>query len=920
MIRRTIVRTATLGTVLLFCGGVFAQTFTVNSRSTPTGDTLRLDQSIDVVYNVTATGLTQAVIPVLRPVNSAFADKMSVTWLGTSATTSLSNLSFRIHSYDDDSLCAQTIDFELAFYSTQFSGERIATPATSALMQFITTGGGQINLTHLINETSTLPYPLTSRSASTHFLLNTGVSQSVIQDPNNRIYLWCDYNLNGAPWSQQFHYWLYALNANFCSLNAPTELENLLNVQGDVVDQTVSPAAVVNQAPLGGAGTLPTLGEGINIFDITDIDPVDQDCVGTVRDSINYSSGIFQLLWSYGGFGMVVRRFALYVGTEGGCSAVTNIYGAPPSPDTFRIDDYTLDSYGNVSAALTVPSAWASGNTLNSDLRVSWYLRSNTSITALGGESQSLILQNVASGVDVDVPSNYYLEARIRQTSSNAMVSTDGRDYNHSLNYAMDPLDFAKSELVALNGSGPDEFFDPAEELTISFDISNVAGGALPSLTYDNGLVIDTNPNGIVDSSDTFLSRDTTTPDGVNIRFGGLQNSGGTSTNTITMNYELLTAHTLPAVWFYMDVDREDGNGTTSTFRNYVSIKELLGGVRDLNAEVTEEVYAYNFAQTPGADWSVDNTNSGSGTFGFAYNGSIWVGDGSDQSAARNDLYRLMTPVFPLGTSTSIYFEHLPQFSFNQSGGLLEYRTRVNSGTTWGSWENLIEDYCSNCGYYDSFPFPTQPSSYLSGKMVWMSNETTVQEVDVNLPDSLAQTRGEVQFRFVFTDPSLVSTGSPRSDGPTHWEVYNFEYQTTRLTEDNIFGVDTNALTMDACENPALTFLPWAPVNVANLTFEWFSSLDNLYDDVSTGDITGAAGLSVPFNPSANGEYHYYVRIKYQGAERILRVIVNKNGACTNTCLTSAQALQQILDDVSVSWPGVKNVTDCVIVINRICQ
>ena len=35
------------------------------------------------------------------------------------------------------------------------------------------------------------------------------------------------------------------------------------------------------------------------------------------------------------------------------------------------------------------------------------------------------------------------------------------------------PTSFDKAELVALNGSGPDEFFDPAEEITIAFDIAN---------------------------------------------------------------------------------------------------------------------------------------------------------------------------------------------------------------------------------------------------------------------------------------------------------------------------------------------------------------------------------------------------------------------------------------------------------------
>jgi len=234
-------------------------------------------------------------------------------------------------------------------------------------------------------------------------------------------------------------------------------------------------------------------------------------------------------------------------------------------------------------------------------------------------------------------------------------------------------------------------------------------------------------------------------------------------------------------------------------------------------------------------------------------------------------------------------------------------------------WQNFVQEFCANCNYYYPETFPETPSSYISGENVWMTNEETTQSVNVDIPNSLGNLRDEIQLRFVFTDPSLVATGL--SDGPTHWELYNFDYETTRLTADNIFGVDLDLLEYDACDEPTLEFEQWAPVAVNDLTFEWFSSLDNLYNDISTGDIPGSSGgAEVPFNPTVNGLYQYYVRIKYLGTERIIRMTVEKTEPCVNVCITREEALQIILNDSAGSWPFVKNVTECVEVVNRICD
>lgn len=918
---RSSVRSIAILAFLTFCAGSFAQTFTVNGRTTPGGDLLKLDQSLRVVYNVTASGLTQPVVPELVVTNASLAESVNVTWEGTSAVTSLSNLAFNIHVYDDDTLCSQTLNFELRFYSSQFTGYIVANPTSSSLMQFDTTGGGQIVLTDTIADTQTLPWPLTSNSQSNHFLQLGNVPQATILNPENRIYFWADYNLAGQAWGSQFLFFLYQLDNQGCALNASIDIGTMPQVEGEVVDATVTPNETLELAPLGGAGSGPTLGLGINIFDVTDINPADPDCASSVRQSIDYSAGgIFNLVWNYAGINTTVRRFGLFVGQVGGCTALVDNFGTPPAAGSFRVDDFYLSSYGNVEATLEVPAAWGSGGTLGSDFRLTWYLRTDSSAQVLGGETQDLDL-SVNTSLNIENPEDYYLEARIRHTGSDAMVSTISRDYNHNIAYDLQSISFQRGEQIAITGGAQDSYLDPGEILGVPLQLTVPGGGSLPTLGFEHGLVIDANANGTVDASDTFLTGDSASAGGVNIRFIPRQVTGGSSSTNVTLFYELLTAHTLPDVWFYLETERTDGGGTTSTYRRYFSLQDEFGLTRDLNAEITTELYSYDFGQGSGApDWSatVSTTPNGtSGSWEYGTSDGAWIGDGGTHVSNADEAYRLASPVFPIGADSNVNFQHLPQFSFNQSGGMLQFRART-AGGAWTQWDNFVDNYCSSCGYYNSIPFPSLPSSILSDEMVWMSNEETTQSVSVDIPNSLGNLRDELQLRFVFADPSLVDTG--RSDGPTHWEVYNFNYQTTRLTEDNIFGIDFDQLEWDACDDPRLEFESWAPVGVNDLTFEWYASLDDLYDDVSTGDIPGAAGASVPFNPSTNGTYTYYVRVKYLGTERIVRVIVNHTEVCTNTCITMEEAVDIIRSDASVSWPGVKKVTDCVSVVNRICK
>lgn len=904
MIRKCIQR-GTIIVCFLGCIGAFGQTFAIQSRSTPGGDILRLDQTLTVTYNVTSSG-SERVIPVLRPSDPGLADSISVTWQDTTATNSLSALTFKIHLYNDTELCSNTIPFELLFYSEEFNGAQTAS-GSSGDLEFDTTGGDQVSLTHLIVETQPLPWPLSNSSSSTHFFIPYNVAPDVIANPNNRIFFWVDYYLAGRTWTEQFDFFNIDLDSSGCKLSAPAYLDGFPQVSGEVVDATGPTTIPVTLAPLGGASNNSPLGLGINVLDVTDLQISVPACGNTLRESLDFSSG-GQIVWRYSGFGMVVRRFAFYVGTIGACDAQSTIFGSPPSPTTFQVEDFFLSSLGDVNATLTVPSAWRSGNQLNSDLRVQWFLRTDGYMASVGGESRELdLVGSVARSIDT--PADYFLEARIRRTTGEE-VSTNSRGYNHNLNYTVEPHTFQRAEQEAITGTTADEYLDPGEIVHLPVQVTENDGATLTNLTADHGLVIDDNGNGVIDGDDIFLTNDEMNPEGTNLRFQALQQTGTGSSRTLTLPFELLTTTGMPTIWFYVDVDY-DANGITSTYRRYTSALQL-------NREVSSRPFAYDFAVGAGSDWIVNNDASTANSGAWAYDDDLskWVGNGGTDVDNSDDLYRFSSPIFPLGTTSHVEFRHFPDFTFNQSAGMLEYRTRL-AMSTWNPWVNLISTFCPDCDYLNDSPFPTTPDSYFSGRQVWMSDDGAGLPRFVNVDIPTIPGRDEIQFRFVFGDPSLVDTD--RSSGDTHWEVDCFTYQSIGLGADNIFGVDLTQPTQNVCDDPGFQFEAFAPIDVEQLTFEWYESLSDLYNDVSNGEIDGAAGALVPFTPTVDGTYTYYARIKYLGTERIMPLEVIKDDTCIIAqCLTQDDAIALIKTDVAANWPAV-SVNAGVTLVNLIC-
>lgn len=932
-------RTLTRGLVFItiFWVSLFAsaQTFEIQSR-TASEAVLGLDRSVQLTYTVRASGVANgtALIPSLRTTNSSLASALNFTWTGNDVISSSSTftVTFNVHSSDSNLLCDQTIPLELSFSSSGFSNAVTASAVSSDDLSLTTTGGGQIRLTHLLGETRNLPYPLSTDSGVTFPIFVSDLDDpTIVDDKRYRIYFWADlYYLEGRPnWYQNWLFLNWRLSAD-CVANIPRDFENYgdtaepninpIETTVPVVDVTSGTPEDVTLHDKWGAGPNdPTLGTGVTLYDVTDL-PLLACGNDTWRDRLEYDGSNYVFSWEYTGISAVMRRMALYLGQEGDCEAVETVFGTP-TDQTFHINNIQIASNGDVDADLVVPSAWAPGGTLDSRFSVRWYLRSDSDIFDLGSTGQTLSVAGTA-GQDIADPKQYYLEARVTHEATGYVVSTNNSNDRHYLNYSVSNIPaFANAETVAV-GNNQDRYLDPGEIVTLSQTVSDPDAGSLPTLSFAQGYVVDSNDNLILDSSDQVFESEAALPNTVNMRLVGVSAVAGTSNRRTDASFELLNTSGLENVWFFIDTTMTSGN-TTSTYRSFMTLRDADPSVvRDLNAQLVTEVYDYQFTSATG--WTMGRSvtsGTATGTGGWSHdNGQTsFVGEGSVDTDDSGTYYTLRSPTLPVGTSTTVTFNHLPQFSFNQSGGLLEYRLATNAGGSFGSWRNFLQEQCDGgcvSGYFAT-AFPPSPTSYLSGKMVWMTNEDSASEVIVNPDDSLAQTNEEVQFRFTFADPSLVATGTsgPRSDGPTDWRVDDFNYQTTYTNVDNIFGIASTSL---GCEDLSLQLVATAPIAVANLNFEWFQSLQDLYDGNSNGQTPGSAGLTVPFIEDDPGTFNYFVKITFSSVVRILPITVEFTEGCSAACLTA----QQVVDKIQIDgqfWPATKSINDCVNIVNRTC-
>ncbi|MEZ4448970.1 MAG: hypothetical protein R3B09_05760 [Nannocystaceae bacterium] len=160
-------------------------------------------------------------------------------------------------------------------------------------------------------QTTQLPWPLTSLSPTTHFL----VTEPVPLAADDRLYFYADYDLAGATFGQQFPVFAYQLDPDVCTLSPALDLVEVPLVEEPLLDTSVDPSVEIEQSPLGGYGQQVD-DVGVNVWEIGDVVPVDDRCGGaTVAESVAYPGGeVYVLFWQYEGFGAQVRDFRIYRG------------------------------------------------------------------------------------------------------------------------------------------------------------------------------------------------------------------------------------------------------------------------------------------------------------------------------------------------------------------------------------------------------------------------------------------------------------------------------------------------------------------------------------------------------------------------------------------------------------------------------
>ena len=403
---------------ILMASQLFSQSFQVTGRNT-SSEFLLSDQSLAITFTVTAQNLTTPVIPRLRP-ESQYESLISCTWTGTepiSPWAGTNDITFLIHLYGDADLCWQSVSFDLLFETgfgpvlATFAGEldtlTIREPFTSLLDQVAS------------ENISPFPWPIPF-GLLTHPLLHYDIGN--LDNPDIRVFLLMDYNLNGLIFSDAFESFFYSISGD-CVLDINEDIFSnpaQLYLEDPIFDLT-DPGlpVVITPAPLGGGGPLPgDVGQGINIFEITDINLT--LCSGTPRQHLNQTPGTYSLSLINNGNNSIIRTMAIYIGRFDTCFTTADNFGPVPS-ESFRIRDFMISPLGEIYAQLVVPPTWQEDDTrLLSGFRLQWFLQAGTDLLQLGSETRDLILNHQLAQ---SVLGEAQLEVRVKTVDDEHQVS-----------------------------------------------------------------------------------------------------------------------------------------------------------------------------------------------------------------------------------------------------------------------------------------------------------------------------------------------------------------------------------------------------------------------------------------------------------------------------------------------------------------
>ena len=921
---------------VLFClqAAAFGQSFQVIGRTLGGSGFLELDKTLSVTLQVQGTGVTSPVVPELVP-GSAVASSVSVTWSGTEPISNWSgtrSLTFFIHLYNVPSECGQgDIPFQLFFDSPNFSTP-IQASAGSDLLDFSTVTNNQVSLDFIASDLLGTPvWPIPTGFVNNP-LFRHDLPAGSNTDPDVRVYLYMDYYLNGFTFDNTFQTALYNINAQ-CVMELNSDIFDTpeqFQVDGLVIDNTVTPSQILTQAPIGGGGPFPQhIGDGVNVFDITNLNLA--LCSGTPKQLLNTDNGLYGFDYIYFGIEAIVRDAKIFLGSQVGCTVGDTVFGGVPAAGTFQIEDMFLSSAGDIRAELVVPDGtdgWLdnSGTQLRDTLRVEWYLRRDDDIVDLGIETRSLILNEKVS-MEIDDPSGYFLEARVKTTSGNHWVSTNNSGFNHALSYqVLSSVQFTNAEQDPNNGlSSPDDFFDPGEIITLPYRLSG-SSSVLSGVDTITGFLVD-DGDGVIDAGDREVFANQVADNDINIRILPVNRGSGTSSRTDGLPFQLVSAPNNSAVWFIAETEIDHAaQGTTSTYRRYIDLTDIFGVSDAINLEDTLLSQEYDFVldDHEEAGWSVDNMSQNVGWSWSANNG--WVGDALGQQQAADVYFTLVSPPIPVGRSASVELAHRPNFTFNQSGGLMEFRVEDENGTPETGWVNFISLACSlcnnapscaaTCDIYDSIAFPDNIDSYLKNADVWMGMDTSYRIESINVPDSFASLydpTDRIRFRLLFQFPEWVA---PRG-GATRWEVDRFSIESRVFLEDNALGFES--FEISTCDDSMLQVSANSPINNNPnlLQVTWYPTLADVYN--GTNGVSNS-GLTVPFPISTTpGNYLFYAHVTYGVTQRIIPVTVVRPTECFG-CLTLEQVLSDIRNEVEFGWPAGRTVIDLIRIFRNLCE
>lgn len=878
-----------------FSSLAFSQTFTVLNETSGNSGISTIDGTTEFRFSVQLTGASgnlTNVVPELVPPTCAQQGGQPIfntTYMGivggsqsqlaipTWANNQTRQLIFRVHLFNNSVTCnsagscgGSDFDFQLRFTHANRTTPISATdPSRHLEIDSPRADGYRIVAT--VSETSPedCDFYVGLALPSVNY---SGVPGSLLNDPDIRVFIGIDWNLNinnnpnpNITFATGLDSFLYPTGSG---VNEFFRLkESNLNGGNPLAPFIPQDTVIRNQVgqqiplgPLGGDGPLQQQGDCTlqtwNFFDITDLRPETQAAPPIINHLNNPRAGLFEntVRLNPANNGASFRKAGLYLVRPDGCNANT-AFGSPPTQIQF--EEYHLTANGQAQVRLSLPAAWttAGGTRLRNNFTLEWFFRNHrvlTKATLPGGGATNSRNLNTTLAIPFNAPSDFVIEARIRHVSTNAMISFQSP--KHDLNYAELGLQsFENAEFNLQTGNpDPDSFLDPGEILVQELRIENM-GSFADNVSISAGKITP------LSAELAFSGREKTTflaGSGANQQVFQEDIASGGSLE-LDLLYELLTVEgACEDLTLFFEVAYEN-QGMATSFRREFTL-ETNCGTGEHSFDLDGQWVDHQNAGSPpcnGSNCNGSSVSSQSPTAGWGFTNPAWVGS----TQTRDVFYTLTSPAdgFPIGTGDKIAMRHQATFPQQDGGAIVEYRTS-NNGGPWTNWQDLITplETQNSTNLYHPQRFTTTVAgvdNVLGNRDVFM-NMASQQNFD--LPLSAATLSGDrVQFRFLYhlvRDPDHGGSSSPGL-----WQIADFAYKTTLTQFDDIFGLGQN-LAFSSC----FPTIQLNPEPAGNYVYSWYIDFRSLLEDQAhTTSTDGHWDFPVPASPR-----NYYVKVERQNS------------------------------------------------------